>query len=82
VGEQGETLERAELFDAVHDALEELAEDRPVLVVVEDVHWADRSTRDLLSFLFTRSFRTPVAVVASYRSDDLHRRHPLRATAA
>ncbi len=82
VGEQGETLERAELFDAVHDALEELAEGRPVLVVVEDVHWADRSTRDLLSFLFTRSFRTPVAVVASYRSDDLHRRHPLRATAA
>ncbi len=45
-------------------------------------HWADRSTRDLLSFLFTRSFAGPVAVVASYRSDDLHRRHPLRAAVA
>jgi DNA-binding CsgD family transcriptional regulator len=81
-GAPGEPLQRADLFEAVHGALEELAGQRPVLVVVEDVHWADRSTRDLLSFLFTRSFRGPVSLVASYRSDDLHRRHPLRATAA
>ena len=53
-----------------------------MLVVIEDVHWADRSTRDLLSFLFARPFRGPVVVLASYRSDDLHRRHPLRATVA
>ena len=50
----------------------------PLLVVVEDCHWADQSTRDLLSFLFSRPFEGPVAVVASYRADDLHRRHPLR----
>jgi DNA-binding CsgD family transcriptional regulator len=77
-----ENLERSDLFDAIHGAFEELARTQPLLVVVEDVHWADRSTRDLLSFLFARPFRGPVAVVASYRSDDLHRRHPLRATAA
>jgi DNA-binding CsgD family transcriptional regulator/tetratricopeptide (TPR) repeat protein len=77
-----ENLDRSDLFDAIHDALDDLAESQPVLVVIEDVHWADRSTRDLLSFLFARSFRGPVVVVASYRSDDLHRRHPLRATAA
>ena len=47
-------------------------------MVVEDCHWADQSTRDLLSFLFSRPFDGPVALVASYRSDDLHRRHPLR----
>jgi DNA-binding CsgD family transcriptional regulator len=75
-------LDRADLFDAVHAALGSLAGDAPVLVVVEDVHWADRSTRDLLTFLLTRGFREQVVVVASYRSDDLHRRHPLRATAA
>ena len=46
------------------------------------MHWADRSTRELLSFLFSRRFDSPVAVVASYRSDDLHRRHPLRTAAA
>ncbi len=77
-----DTLDRSDLFESLHAALEDLVADRPLLLVVEDVHWADRSTRDLLSFLFTRGFRGPVRVVASYRSDDLHRRHPLRATAA
>ena len=52
---------------------------RPLLVVVEDAHWADQSTRDLLSFLFARAVRRRRSrLVASYRSDDLHRRHPLR----
>ncbi len=77
-----ESLDRADLLDAIHGALDDLSQERPVLVVVEDVHWADRSTRDLLSFLFARAFRGPVVVLASYRTDDLHRRHPLRATAA
>ncbi len=81
-GAAGPTLDRAELFEAVHGALGSLAAERPLLVVVEDAHWADRSTRDLLSFLFSRSFLHPVSVVVSYRSDDLHRRHPLRAAVA
>ena len=75
-------LDRADLFEAVHELLEEAAEKAPVLLVVEDTHWADHSTRDMLSFLFSRPFDGPVAVVASYRSDDLHRRHPLRAQVA
>jgi DNA-binding CsgD family transcriptional regulator/tetratricopeptide (TPR) repeat protein len=78
----GSTLERADLFEAVHALLDAAAEKAPLLVVVEDTHWADQSTRDLLSFLFTRPFLGPVAVVASYRSDDLHRRHPLRTQVA
>src|SRR5207342_3458990 len=57
-------------------------EEYPVLLVIEDCHWADQSTRDLLSFLFSRPFNGPVAIVASYRSDDLHRRHPLRRATA
>ena len=77
-----ENVDRAELFEAVHAAFEQLAVAAPLLVIVEDVHWADQSTRDLLSFLFARQFTGPVSIVASYRSDDLHRRHPLRATAA
>jgi tetratricopeptide (TPR) repeat protein len=83
LGAAGDTdrLERAELFATVEETLRRLADGTPLLVVVEDVHWADRSTRDMLGFLFTR--RIPDAtVVASYRSDDLHRRHPLRATVA
>lgn len=69
---------RGNLFAAVHGLLDAVAEKAPVLVVVEDAHWADQSTLDLLTFLFTRPFRGPVALVTSYRSDDLHRRHPLR----
>jgi DNA-binding CsgD family transcriptional regulator len=76
------TLDRADLFEAVHEVLEAAAAKAPTLLVVEDTHWADQSTRDLLSFLFTRPFLGPVAVVASYRSDDLHRRHPLRSQVA
>ncbi len=50
----------------------------PVLLVIEDLHWADRSSRDLLAFLLARLRHDRLLVVASYRSDDLHRRHPLR----
>ncbi|GAA1173096.1 helix-turn-helix transcriptional regulator [Ornithinimicrobium humiphilum] len=80
--ETDEGAVRADLFESLHAALEALGADRPLLLVVEDVHWADRSTRDLLAFLFARGFTTPVSVVASYRADDLHRRHPLRPAVA
>ncbi len=74
--------DRAALFEAVHALLEAAAQHAPLLLVLEDLHWADQSTRDLLSFLFTRPLAGPVGIVASYRSDDLHRRHPLRAQVA
>ena len=82
-GEGGHgTIDKAALFEAVHALFEAAAEQQPLVVVVEDLHWADQSTRDLMSFLFTRPFSQPVALVASYRSDDLHRKHPLRAKVA
>ena len=71
-------LDRSEIFGGVHAGLEALATLRPLLLVVEDLHWAEQSTRDLLSYLFVRSYAAPVALVASFRSDDLGRRHPLR----
>jgi DNA-binding CsgD family transcriptional regulator/tetratricopeptide (TPR) repeat protein len=77
-GADDQSLERGDVFDAVHALLEQAAAEAPLLVVVEDTHWADRSTRDMLSFLFGRPYVAPVALVVSYRSDDLHRRHPLR----
>ena len=73
---------RGDLFDAVHGLLDAVAEECPLLLVIEDVHWADTSTRDLIRFLLSRSFEHQVAIVASYRSDDLHRRHPLRQASA
>ncbi|MCP2166372.1 helix-turn-helix transcriptional regulator [Goodfellowiella coeruleoviolacea] len=67
-----------QLFDAVFGLLGELAEQSCVVLLIEDLHWADASTRRLLSFLLTRLRTQRVLVVASYRTDDLHRRHPLR----
>ncbi|WP_089338488.1 helix-turn-helix transcriptional regulator [Blastococcus mobilis] len=69
---------RLQLFESVAGLICELASHGPLLIVLEDVHWADRSSRDLLRYLLARLSDEPVAVVASYRADDLHRRHPLR----
>lgn len=73
---------RLQLFESVAALLGELATRQPLLVVLEDLHWADRSSRDLLRYLLARlvdrQVGEPVTVVASYRADDLHRRHPLR----
>ncbi|HEY8981013.1 MAG TPA: AAA family ATPase [Streptomyces sp.] len=68
----------ARLFELTARLLERVAAERTVVVVIEDLHWADTSTRHLLSYLF-RTLRTGrLLVLATYRSDDIHRRHPLR----
>jgi DNA-binding NarL/FixJ family response regulator/tetratricopeptide (TPR) repeat protein len=72
-------MAQQQLFGAVLGMLAEIAADRPVLLILEDMHWADRSTRDLLTFLSRVLHRERVAVIATYRTDDLHRSHPLRA---
>jgi DNA-binding NarL/FixJ family response regulator len=66
------------LFEALLAALDRLGRSRPVLLIVEDVHWADRSTRDFLAFLGRNLADERVLVALSYRPDELHRRHPLR----
>jgi DNA-binding CsgD family transcriptional regulator/tetratricopeptide (TPR) repeat protein len=70
---------RAQLFEGFLNLLERLADERPVVVVVEDAHWADRSSRDLLAFLigYQRTLRG-VLMLVTFRSDELHRTHPLR----
>ncbi|HEV8374019.1 MAG TPA: AAA family ATPase, partial [Actinomycetota bacterium] len=74
----GDGFERVQLFDGVLTLLTRLSELAPLLLIIEDLHWADSSTRDLLAFLVRTLRAGRVAVVASYRSDELHRRHPLR----
>ncbi|MFJ4277297.1 AAA family ATPase [Streptomyces massasporeus] len=70
---------RLRLFEGMAGLLAEVAEIAPLLLVLEDLHWADQSSRDLLRFLLGRGvLRHRLAVFASYRADDLHRRHPLR----
>lgn len=68
----------ARLFELTARLLERLAADRTVVLLLEDLHWADASTRHLLAYLFRTLRRGRLVVVATYRADDIHRRHPLR----
>ncbi|WUW16261.1 AAA family ATPase [Streptomyces sp. NBC_01465] len=68
----------ARLFELTVRLLERIAADRTVVLVLEDMHWADASTRHLLSYIFRTLRRGRIVVLATYRADDIHRRHPLR----
>ncbi|AXG80475.1 helix-turn-helix transcriptional regulator [Streptomyces paludis] len=68
----------ARLFELTARLLERLAADRTILLVLEDLHWADASTRHLLTYLVRALRRGRLVVLGTYRADDLHRRHPLR----
>ncbi|MFR9725372.1 helix-turn-helix transcriptional regulator [Streptomyces sp. MS19] len=70
--------ERGRMAASVARFLERAAAHRPLVVVIEDLHWADRSTRELLDYLIRSLPAARLLVVATYRSDDIHRRHPLR----
>lgn len=67
---------RDEVFTAFLDYLVSSVE--PLVVVFEDVHWADEATLDLLRFLGRRLDPTKVLMVASYRDDEVGTGHPLR----
>ena len=70
---------RARLFEELLSALEALARRSALVLVIEDAHWADRSSRDLLTYLISNQrWAKGLMIVVTYRSDDLHRTHPLR----
>ena len=66
------------LFELALGLLGRMAAERPLVLVLEDLHWSDRSTRDLLAFLVRNLRAERIVLVATYRSDELHRGHPLR----
>lgn len=68
----------ARLFELTARLLERISADRTVVLVLEDLHWADSSTRHLLAYLFRTLRSGRLVVIATYRADDIHRRHPLR----
>ena len=79
-GSEGVTsgdVAQSRLFEFLLDLLGRLRQDKPVLLVVEDLHWADRSTLDLLAF-FAQNVQQEAVVVVTYRDDELYRTHPLQ----
>ena len=68
----------AQLFELVLGVLTRLGQQQPLVLVVEDLHWADRSTLDLVAFLVRALQGTRVLLLLTYRSDEVDRRSPLR----
>lgn len=76
------SIVRSRLFEVVRLLTEKLAHERPLVWVLEDLHWSDAGTRDLLRYLATNITGVRVLVLGSHRSDAVHRDHPLRTVLA
>ncbi|GAA5211310.1 ATP-binding protein [Microbacterium kyungheense] len=66
------------LADVVVELVSELARSHRLVVIVEDLHWADGTTCGIVSRLVRRTAALPLFVLLTYRTDDVGRRHPLR----
>lgn len=65
------------LFEAILLFLRDAARDRALVLVLEDLQWADPATRELLDYMTRRLRSTNVLILATYRMDEMHRKHPL-----
>ena len=72
-----EPAAQGRLFEGILRVIRRLAADRPTALVIEDMHWSDRSTRDLVRYLARYQRDDRVLLVLTYRSDEIHRRHPV-----
>ncbi|MGP3638741.1 ATP-binding protein, partial [Streptomyces sp. 24-1644] len=63
----------ARLFELTARLLERLSAQRALVLVLEDLHWADASTRHLLTYLFRTLRSGRITVIGTYRADDIHR---------
>jgi predicted ATPase/DNA-binding CsgD family transcriptional regulator len=70
---------KRQYFDAVVDRFAAIAARKALVVAIEDLHWADTATLDLLAYLGSKIDRMRILVLASFRPDDLHSDHPASA---
>jgi DNA-binding CsgD family transcriptional regulator len=68
--------EKRRLFEAIYRVSRAIAQ-RGLVLVLEDLHWSDQSSQELLAYLARAVERDPILILATYRGDELHRRHPL-----
>ena len=64
-------------FEQIFGVLQRLAAYGPVLFIVEDVHWADSTSRDLLHYIARRITTLPMLLIVTYRTDEIHPGHPV-----
>ncbi len=71
--------QRVRLLDAMSACIGAMARPRPLLVIIEDLHWAGADTAAALAFLTRRLSRCALLIVGTYREEEVGRSHPLRA---
>src|SRR5688572_22412741 len=76
--DQAADRDRERPYALIFGVLERLASDDPMLLVLEDIHWADQTSLELLHHLAHRATSLRLMMVVTYRSDELHAAHPLR----
>jgi DNA-binding CsgD family transcriptional regulator len=77
IGRKGTSIEdRSDLFATFFQALNH--QPQPVIVVFEDIHWADEATLDFIKFFSRRITQTACLFLLTYRDNEIHARHPLR----
>lgn len=77
-GALAEHVERGAGAHEVLAAIRDVLHARPTVLVLEDVHWADEATLDVVRMLGRRIDGLPALVILTYRDDELDRSHPLR----
>ena len=78
LGPRAETSDRATLLEAVRCALTHLAADGTALLILDDLHWSDAATLELLAGLADSLNESRVLVLGTYRADGLPRDHGVR----
>ncbi|MGA0559993.1 helix-turn-helix transcriptional regulator [Larkinella sp. VNQ87] len=68
---------KGQLTDAIGEVLLAVARQKPLVLVVEDCHWADEATLEILPSLLGRLSNAPITVLITYRDDAVLRDHPL-----
>jgi len=71
-------VDRYRLYSAFTALLGDLAHERPIVIVIDDLHWADEASLELFPHLARKLRDVPLMLIGTYRSDEVHRRHPLR----
>jgi DNA-binding NarL/FixJ family response regulator len=69
--------QKRRLFDALYRVLRPQSSAHCRILVLEDLHWADQTSLELLLYLLRAGQHDPLLILCTYRSDELHRRHPL-----
>jgi DNA-binding winged helix-turn-helix (wHTH) protein/tetratricopeptide (TPR) repeat protein len=73
---------RFRLYQGLASGLRRAAGERPLVLIFDDVHWADPSSLRMIEFMAREIRRSPILLVVAYRDDALDEAHPLRATLA